>query len=133
MKKFASRGLRAACVVLVAAVAASAASAQEAITVPAEESPGARADDSWYYRSAPERTATVRPAVQKAQQRAAQRMARLDAQRWYGFSNSRPTAAAIPWTTMYRPAWQTPGGRPFAWYTSFHRPVVVINAAPMYR
>ena len=54
-------------------------------------------------------------AQQKAAKRAEQRMARLDAMRWYGFSASRPTAAALPFTSMYSPAWSQPGGRPFAW------------------
>ena len=42
-------------------------------------------------------------AQQKASLRGAQRMARLDAMRWYGFSNSRPTASAMPWTTHVQP------------------------------
>jgi hypothetical protein len=70
-------------------------------------------------------------AREKAVQRGEQRMARLAAMKWYGFSNSRPTATTAPFTTMYSPAWQMPGGRPFAWYTS-SRPIVII-ASPMYR
>jgi hypothetical protein len=87
-------------------------------------------EESTYQPPAPP-TAPLSLAREKAVQRGEQRMARLAAMKWYGFSNSRPTAAAAPFTTMYSPAWQMPGGRPFAWYTS-SRPIVII-ASPMYR
>lgn len=76
-------------------------------------------------------TAPFSLAREKAVQRGEQRMARLAAMKWYGYSNSRPTATTAPFTTMYSPAWQMPGGRPFAWHTS-SRPIVII-ASPMYR
>ena len=79
-----------------------------------------------FYPSTFKRSMEPTIAQQKAMQRGAQRMARLDAMRWYGFSNSRPTAAAMPYTSMYSPAWQLPGGRPFAWYTS-SRPIMIYN------
>jgi hypothetical protein len=129
MKKIPARGLCAALIALFVAASASNAFAQVAAP-PTEDPTAAAGDDSWYYRSAPERSAPVKLSVQKAQQRGAQRMARLEAMRWYGFSNSRPTASAMPWTTMYSPAWQMPGGRPFAWYMT-SRPVIVINQTPV--
>ncbi len=126
MKKISSFGACAATAVLVGTLAAPVSLGQEpdlAVPEPTQAAPGV---DSWYYRSSPERETVLTIAQQKAAQRAAQRMARLDAMRWYGFSNSRPTAASIPWTTMYAPAWQQPGGRPFAWHVS-HRPIVVVT------
>jgi hypothetical protein len=132
MNKNLASGVRAMFVAAASVLATSGAVAQDAV-LPAD--PAAVSEDGTYYRPVSERTPPVRLSVQKAQARGAQRMARLEAMRWYGFSNSRPTAAAIPWTTMYSPAWQTPGGRPFAWYPST-RPVVVINHAypvPVYR
>jgi hypothetical protein len=132
MKKNHACGFQAALVALLTTVAASVAVGQQA---PPTSEPVPAGTESWEYRAAPERAAPVRLSVQKAQARGAQRMARLEAMRWYGFSNSRPTAAAIPWTTMYSPAWQSPGGRPFAWYAS-NRPVIVINTpypTPVYR
>jgi hypothetical protein len=85
------------------------------------------------YRPIPSRVQIPTLAQQKAQARGEQRMARLEAMKWYGFSNSRPTATAMPWTTMYSPAWQQPGGRPFAWYVS-SRPVLIFLAPQeMYR
>ena len=83
-------------------------------------------DQSWYYTQGS--PAKVKPIKQqKAEARAAARMARLDSSRWYGFQHARPTATGIPFTTMYSPAWQMPGGRPFAWYTGYHTPVVIIR------
>jgi hypothetical protein len=86
-------------------------------------------DDS-LYREPASRAPAPTLARQKAIARGEQRMARLEALRWYGFSNSRPTASAMPFTTMYSPAWQQPGGRPFAWYTS-SRPILILS--PVYR
>jgi hypothetical protein len=85
-------------------------------------------EEAWHYRSPMPRAAAPSLAKQKAALRGQQRMARLDAMRWYGFSGSRPTASGMPWTTMYSPAWQMPGGRPFAWYAS-NRPIVIINGS----
>jgi hypothetical protein len=120
--------------VLLASLVMTAASGVQAQqpAAPAPEVPAAEEGEKWYYRSSPEREQTFTVAQLKAQQRGAQRMARLEAMRWYGMSASRPTATPMPFTTMYSPAWQMPGGRPFAWYVT-HRPVVIINQAPLYR
>jgi hypothetical protein len=131
MKKIIVRGLRTAFAMVLVATA-SIVSAQEAAPK-VEQRDAAPGDESWYYRSTPERTAPVRLSVLKAQQRGAERMARLEAMRWYGFSNSRPTAAAMPWTTMYSHAWQQPGGRPFAWHMSTRPVIIVTHSAPFYR
>lgn len=64
---------------------------------------------------------------QKAQIRAAQRMSRMASMQWYGMSNARPTASATPFMGMYSPAWQMPGGRPFAWYHSQSSPVIIVR------
>jgi hypothetical protein len=85
------------------------------------DAPSSDQVDSWYYRT-PETSPKKTIPQQKAELRAQQRMARLAAQRWYGYSNARPTVAAMPFTSMYRPAWQQPGGRPYRWWP---RPVVV--------
>jgi hypothetical protein len=101
--------------------------------LPAPEQEAAPQADDYMYRPVTRRDATPTLAQQKAQARGEQRMARLEAMKWYGFSNSRPTATGMPWTTMYSPAWQRPGGRPFAWYVS-HRPVLIyVTPEPVYR
>ncbi|RIK80774.1 MAG: hypothetical protein DCC67_08885 [Planctomycetota bacterium] len=112
-----------------AAGAAGAAAGQQfgddAVTPPAATT---SEGDSWYRTpTVKEEKATI--AQEKAMARAQARMARLDAMRWYGYSNSRPTAATMPFTTMYSPAWQMPGGRPFAWHHT-SRPIVVIDRSP---
>ncbi len=104
-------------------VPASSALAQEFAEEPTASMPAAT--ESWYPK-VEKRNDVPTVAQQKAMERGAQRMARLEASRWYGFSNSRPTASGMPFTTMYSPAWQQPGGRPFAWYTS-SRPIVIYN------
>jgi hypothetical protein len=129
MKKNPAISLGAALVGVVAALTTTPGLAQEPLPAAAAEDAAVAGDDSYYYAPTPERAPTPSLAVQKAQLRGAQRMARLEAMRWYGFSGSRPTAAAIPWTTMYSPAWQMPGGRPFAWYMR-SRPVIVIAVPP---
>jgi hypothetical protein len=73
-------------------------------------------DASWYYQP-PKYQSNTRAIIQeKAQTRAYQRQERLAAMSWYGMSNSRPTAAPTPFTSLYSPVWQMPGGRPYAWY-----------------
>ncbi|MAT71609.1 MAG: hypothetical protein CMJ58_19045 [Planctomycetaceae bacterium] len=92
----------------------------------AAEQPAAAEDDS-YYTAPPVREPQLSVAQQKSMARAQQRMARLDAMRAYGMSASRPTAISIPFTGMYSTAWQMPGGRPFGWWHSAHRSVVIIR------
>jgi hypothetical protein len=62
---------------------------------------------------------------QNAQTRGQQRQLRLSSMAWYGMSNSRPTASPTPFTTLYSPVWQMPGGRPYAWYP-MHRTTYLI-------
>ncbi|MEM9353336.1 MAG: hypothetical protein AAGA92_10010 [Planctomycetota bacterium] len=92
----------------------------------AADSPTGERSESWYYGSTqPAQTYTV--AQQKAMARAAARTARLESSRWYGFHHARPTATAMAFTSMYSPAWQMPGARPFAWYHGNRGPVVIVR------
>ena len=70
---------------------------------------------------------------QKAAWNAQQRMSRLAAMRWYGMYNARPTASATPFTSMYSPAWQMPGGRPFAWHQAPTTVIVHQQDVDVYR
>lgn len=54
----------------------------------------------------------------KAEQQAAERMARIAAMKWYGYSNSRPRAEVTPFMSYYSPAWDGNGRREGRWYTS---------------
>ena len=63
---------------------------------------------------------------QKAQVRAAQRMARMAALQWHGYSIARPRTTATPYSGMYGGQWQGyTYGRPAAWHAS--RPVIVVT------
>ncbi len=70
---------------------------------------------------------------QKAQWRGQQRMGRLAAMRWYGMYNGRPIGAPTPFTSMYSPAWQMPGGRPNAWHTRGTTVIVTRPESRIYR
>ena len=74
-------------------------------------------EDSLYYQQPTYRPDPRAIIHQKAQARAFQRQSRLASLSWYGMSNARPTAAPTPFTSLYSPVWQMPGGRPFAWHT----------------
>jgi hypothetical protein len=80
--------------------------------------------DDWYYQQPTYQPNTRAIIHQKAQARSYQRQARLAAMSWYGMYNSRPTAAPTPFTSLYSPAWQVPGGRPYAW-APYSRPFYV--------
>jgi hypothetical protein len=51
----------------------------------------------------------------KAEIRAAGRLARLEAMRWYGFSNARPPASVTPFMGVYSPAWSGNGSDRYDW------------------
>ena len=75
-------------------------------------------DDSLYYRQPTYRPNPQAIIHEKAQMRALQRQSRLASMSWYGMSNARPTAAPTPFTSLYSPVWQMPGGRPYAWHST---------------
>ena len=82
-------------------------------------SPRQNQDQTGYYQPLPNYQPNPRQIVhQKAMARAQQRAYRMASMSWYGMSNLRPTASPTPFTTLYSPVWQMPGGRPFAWYTT---------------
>ena len=63
---------------------------------------------------------------EKAQVRAAQRMARMAAKDWFGYSQARPRTGATPFTGMYGPHFQGRAlGRPAAFHVA--RPIVVVR------
>jgi hypothetical protein len=109
-------GFRGVCFVLWLAACAEIARAQEAKTQSPADEPRS---ESWYYQQ-PNYQPNPRAIIhQKALARSSQRDARLASLNWYGMYNARPTAAPTPFTTLYSPVWQVPGGRPFAWYPTW--------------
>jgi hypothetical protein len=92
------------------------ASAQQ--DVPPAQPAGAHSPD-WYYGATTPTTVETRPiAVQKAQLRAQQRMARLEALRRYGLTPNRPSAVAVPFTSVHTLSWMRNGRSPFIYYRS---------------
>ena len=62
--------------------------------------------EMWFYLEEQKRHDDPRQAVRrKAEQKAAERSARLAAMKWYGYSNLRPQASATPWMGTYSPYW----------------------------
>ena len=51
--------------------------------------------------------------------RADQRRRRLATRQWFGYSNSRPIAAAVPFMTHYSPMWTSNPWTPYHWYGAY--------------
>lgn len=74
--------------------------------------------DMWFYQqelaryNEPNSKALVRAA---AQEKAAQRRARIAAMQWYGYSNSRPTAGIDPVNGPISPQWVGNGYNSYYW------------------
>jgi hypothetical protein len=51
----------------------------------------------------------------KAEFKAAQRMNRMATMKWFGMSNARPQAAAVPMMGVYSPAWIGNGYDRYDW------------------
>ena len=51
----------------------------------------------------------------KAESKADQRVARISAAKWYGYSNSRPEASSIPFMGDYSPGWVGNGLSRYQW------------------
>lgn len=63
---------------------------------------------------------------QKAQAKAAERAARIAAREWYGYSQARPTTAAVPFSGMYGAQFHGYTlGRPDAHYA--RRPILILS------
>jgi hypothetical protein len=60
----------------------------------------------WLFLQQQKRHDDPKQAVRrKAEQKSADRQARLAAMKWYGYSNLRPMASASPWMGTYSPYW----------------------------
>ena len=99
------------------------------VSSPVNQNRSQAREDSWYYQPSNE-TGVYKPnpkmiVQQRAMAHGQQRSNRIAALNWYGMSNSRPTASPTPFTTLYSPAWQSPGGKPFSWYSG--RPTYIVR------
>lgn len=72
--------------------------------------------EMWIYSQELQRHDDPALAVRrKAEIRAAQRMQRIAAMKWFGFSNSRPQASTTPMMGSYSPAWIGNGYDRYDW------------------
>jgi hypothetical protein len=71
----------------------------------------------------------------RAAREADQRKERLAAMRWYGYSNSRPMAAATPFTSQYGPRWVGGRNNPYFWWDmgNFQSHVTAQSGVPTLR
>jgi hypothetical protein len=75
--------------------------------------------EMWLYQQEMRRYNDPLQAVrQNAATRADQRRARLAAQQWFGFSNTRPQASPVPFMDMYSPTWVSNSWNPYGWIGS---------------
>ena len=86
--------------------------------------------DLWLYMNEQRRHDDPQQAVRrKAGLKAEQRAERMAAMKWYGLSNSRPTASPIPSMGIYSPTWTGNGLLPYQWVNTGHaRPVVRVDS-----
>lgn len=85
--------------------------------------------EMWVYSQELQRYDDPRQAVRrKAELRAAQRMSRIAAMKWYGFSNSRPQANPIPFMGSYSPAWVGNSPDRYDW-GQWHGATIVLPSA----
>lgn len=90
--------------------------------------------EMWVYSQELRRYEDPQQAVRrKAELRAAQRMSRIAAMKWYGFSNSRPQANPIPFMSgSYSPAWVGNSPDRYDW-GQWHGVTIVLPSAVLNR
>lgn len=70
----------------------------------------------WVYSQEQRRHDDPAQAVRrKAEYRTAARMQRIEAMKWFGFSNARPTVSVTPTMGSYSPAWVGNGSDRYDW------------------
>jgi hypothetical protein len=119
--------------VLVTAAVIARAQDAEAVNPPANQGQVSPSDlppdihpDTWAHLQRMRRYENPRQMARlKAAEEAQQRRARLNSQRWYGYSPLRPIVGATPTMGNYYPIWNTDVPRPFRWYGMRTYPIEV--------
>ena len=76
----------------------------------------AQTEDMWFYLQELRRYDDPQVALRrKAEEKARQRRQRLAAMKWFGWSQSRPTASPTPTMGVYSPSWVGNGADPYHW------------------
>jgi hypothetical protein len=79
----------------------------------------AQTEDMWFYLQELRRHDDPQVAIRKkAEKKGEQRRSRLAAMKWFGWSQSRPTASPTPWNGVYAPHWAGNGIDPSMWIGS---------------
>lgn len=92
--------------------------------------------EMWFYEQENRRWDDPKQAVRRAaEQRAAQRTARISAMKWYGYSNQRPVASPVPFMGTYSPGWTGNSSDGYRWVGHGSGGGVIIQAerAELYR
>ena len=72
--------------------------------------------EMWFYQQERARHDDPKLAIRhRAEQRGQQRQDRLASQKWYGYSNSRPTVNPTPWFSSYSDHWGSNSYDPLRW------------------
>ena len=83
--------------------------------------------EMWFYEQERSRWEDPQSAVRRnAEARASQRANRIASMRWYGMSNSRPSANATPLYGTYSPTWVANSFDPNRWRTGYDTPSTVL-------
>lgn len=73
-------------------------------------------EDMWFYLQEMKRRDDPREAIRRrAEIKSAQRQQRLAAQKWFGWSQGRPSASPTPAMGVYSPTWVGNGVSPYEW------------------
>jgi len=85
--------------------------------------------EMWLYEQEMRRYEDPKTAVRrKAEQRSQARLDRIQAMKWFGLSNSRPVASAVPFMAgTYSPAWTGNHADPNRWVGSGGAPVIILG------
>jgi hypothetical protein len=85
--------------------------------------------EMWFYEQERARQESPKFAVRrKAELRSTQRQQRLAAMKWYGISNTRPTANPTPLFSTYAPTWVSGAADPLRWQVG--APTIYVVAQP---
>lgn len=79
-------------------------------------SPPTPTPEMWLYEQERKRYEDPKAAVRRAAEyRTTQRQRRIEARKWFGYSNSRPLASPNPWYDTYSPMWTGNAVNPYEW------------------
>ncbi len=85
--------------------------------------------EMWFYEQERRRWDDPQTIVRaQAEERAAQRRARIAAMAWYGMSNSRPNVSPDPFDGPYAPHWRSNGYQPAEWVGGAGHSTIILEA-----